>query len=1279
MLKTKRISIPLAGPLDESKDVKVVAPEQVVSVAKNVCYTKHGTVAKAKGWSIIDYSGPDAGTKLRPPHTLASTPFGLVAGGFLADASGDSDQDEYFHALVRGTADDSWEKAGYWAPIAQSQKRIHHEMDGVDSYDACVDSSGQIWTAWIVDDDIWYKVVDGTTGAVLQSAVEKFDGSGTAYTRVALLAVGDYVHFIGEQASLIEGAIGDITALTVGAMSRRYIAGVAPAVSPIWDACVYTKSAADAMMLAYISSVGNVVLNGWEANGTEAVQAWGSAEPAREAIAVAQVLATEDTDAPYVAVAWVDNGAGAQDGDVMCSTRNIHGNMLPKLAPLTVVAHVATTTVENLTISHERGGNEVSIPTSTYPTYIVWAQKTKTVSSVDCRWIERGRIKTNRWNLGIMIHGQRLASRAMTYKNRSLVWLCNDSTVNPVASLVASGSGVDAAHADSEVIKWIALSNFMDTSATWPTSGLTNFWETSTGILEWVGRKDVSSDEQSIVVNRADFGATGLKPVKMDRSVIFPGGRLMTMDGAIRDFGFAHPPEILSSLSQYAGGAPIGELTENAIYKYLACYEWTDQQGLVHRSAPCVSEEVTIGITRWLYGQSVEIVADQNWIDMMLWEAGLPNERSFQVPAGTYDSMDDLCKAIQDAWADTYSDPAIRIEVMAEVSRGDNQLDVYNATRLEFNALNNPADEAGTSLKMYGIDWATGTHAAKKAEMDFAAEGCGNLDTVIDAHIAGDAMNAWTVQVEGAVVPGVIISVDTGAKTVHIAFETTVSTVADVEAAITALAGANNVIGVKTAGTGGSVLNSAADDLAATNPAGGQDDLTCAIELGFTISDVLSVVAGTGQRVILADYTCVPEDAQDQAKVELRFKTLCVGDYDRMKEIRVAIFRTMADGVATYYFTGYADNNQERVVSYIDYNSDDTIQVNRSIYSTGEADDVLENATPIGHIICAHRGRVWVVDSENPRTLWASKPKSAGVAPEFSREIQIQMPHEIVAMASMGQHLVAFATDRVYAVSGSGPNALGVGSFTHPEIISADTGATDWRSVAEGPRRSVLFHGERGMWALTGAGNIQEIGAQIEDLLDGVSVLSILSREQEQEVWFLLDDGTAVVMDTKHNRWAEQSGLTGICDIEDNGGDLWLSYSTGKNLGALAKESATYQRGGESYSMEIQTGWIKLGALAGWGRSKWEYILGEWKAAHSLVVERMVDYVDTTVQTKTSVLATNPAPYVVRLKPAKQQATAIKIKITDTAGSGTEQAMELTAIEFEVGTKRGTHRPPKTL
>ncbi|MCK5805149.1 MAG: hypothetical protein KAI66_20120, partial [Lentisphaeria bacterium] len=350
---------------------------------------------------------------------------------------------------------------------------------------------------------------------------------------------------------------------------------------------------------------------------------------------------------------------------------------------------------------------------------------------------------------------------------------------------------------------------------------------------------------------------------------------------------------------------------------------------------------------------------------------------------------------------------------MAEVSRGDNQLDVYNAIKLEFNAMNNPADEAGPSLKMAGIDWATGTHAAKDASLDFSAAGCGNLDTVIEAHIAGDAMNAWTVQVEGAAVPamGVIISVDTVLKTVHIAFETAVSTVADVETAITALAGADDVIDVKTGGTGGNVLTIAADDLAATNLAGGQDDLTCAIELGFTVNDVSSAIAGTGQRVILADYTCVPEEAQNQAKVELHMKTLCVGDYARMKEVRVAIFRTMADGVETYYFAGYADNSQERIVSYIDYDSDATIQVNRSIYTTGEPDDILENATPIGHIMCAHRDRVWVVDAEDPRTLWASKPKSSGVAPEFTREIQVQMPREIVALASMGQHILAFATD----------------------------------------------------------------------------------------------------------------------------------------------------------------------------------------------------------------------------------------------------------------------------
>lgn len=108
------------------------------------------------------------------------------------------------------------------------------------------------------------------------------------------------------------------------------------------------------------------------------------------------------------------------------------------------------------------------------------------------------------------------------------------------------------------------------------------------------------------------------------------------------------------------------------------------------------------------------------------------------------------------------------------------------------------------------------------AALDLGTLGTGALDTVLGATTAGAAGNSITVALvaDSALGAGVTISRVGTALTVHV--EDGVSTVAQVETAIAALAGADDLAGVTTAGTAATVLT-AADAFAATALSGGYD------------------------------------------------------------------------------------------------------------------------------------------------------------------------------------------------------------------------------------------------------------------------------------------------------------------------------------------------------------------------------------------------------------------------------------------------------------------------
>lgn len=129
--------------------------------------------------------------------------------------------------------------------------------------------------------------------------------------------------------------------------------------------------------------------------------------------------------------------------------------------------------------------------------------------------------------------------------------------------------------------------------------------------------------------------------------------------------------------------------------------------------------------------------------------------------------------------------------------------------------------------------------AAVKASKAFGGAGLGdNFDSVLAAHVAGEDGNSITFELVGDSGGAPTITITGTAVVVH--YQPGVTTVGNIETAITALAGASDIIDVKTAGTSGNVLDADAGEMSPVALAGGTDAVpveTYATALPLIIAD----------------------------------------------------------------------------------------------------------------------------------------------------------------------------------------------------------------------------------------------------------------------------------------------------------------------------------------------------------------------------------------------------------------------------------------------------------
>ena len=409
--------------------------------------------------------------------------------------------------------------------------------------------------------------------------------------------------------------------------------------------------------------------------------------------------------------------------------------------------------------------------------------------------------------------------------------------------------------------------------------------------------------------------------------------------------------------------------------------------------------------------------------------------------------------------------------------------------------------------------------------------------------------------------------------------------------------------------------------------------------------------------------------------------------------IRVTMYRTTpsGDGVLLKKVkTGILDASQRDFTFYDFGEVQDVFDAAPVIYTTG---GVLDNYQP-GSItdVIEHRGRVFLATPTE--FVRFSKPLQQGFAAGFPvPQFVIDVPgdaSDIAGIESNPNFLCLFTRDSVFAVSGDGPNSIGQGGFSQPSLLGNGQGAVPG-SAHFSHAFGTFYMSDRGIYLVGTNGQIQYIGAAVEDtVLEGV-VKSIDLFDHNNEIRFLIQptSGNSKIccFNTFYKQWSEWTLGEHIVDqinYSATGGSADDSHYILSDDSPIRRQSSTsYQdtttqldsgvTTTSAYNMDVSFMPISINGIQGAQRVYRAMVLYTTKDSGTvaLSVQLAFDYKGFTEQHN---LAAMPnAPENLRVHLSNQKCKAVQVKLTVT---GANSGIALNGLALEIGARPGTFKLP---
>ena len=334
-------------------------------------------------------------------------------------------------------------------------------------------------------------------------------------------------------------------------------------------------------------------------------------------------------------------------------------------------------------------------------------------------------------------------------------------------------------------------------------------------------------------------------------------------------------------------------------------------------------------------------------------------------------------------------------------------------------------------------------------------------------------------------------------------------------------------------------------------------------------------------------------------------------------EVSIVVYRTTANsnvvGGAPFYrcsdpdpassgSNGYLANNTGAAsVTFTDELSDDDLLKNELDYqNTNELDHIAPDSST--GVIGEAKNRVWLAGFQDGSKVLFSKlkirPNDQLEFHDQNRTAYLKVPEEggaVTAIGALKHFTVIFKAEHTYVVSGEGPDNFGNGSFNSPQLVSADVGCIDQRSLVNIPG-GLMFKSNKGIWIVTDNLQVNYIGAPVEGY-NSQDITAATTINEDNHVIFLTSSGRALVFNYLLNAWTTYTNHEGLDAV------VWSGvYTYLRNNGAIYKSADTYSDDGVAYNHLIKTAPIRLRGTQQQQKIRKLMLLGTYHSPHDLRV-----------------------------------------------------------------------------
>lgn len=809
------------------------------------------------------------------------------------------------------------------------------------------------------------------------------------------------------------------------------------------------------------------------------------------------------------------------------------------------------------------------------------------------------------------------------------------------------------------------------------------------------------------------------------------GGFLWMYDGfGPVEHGFHIYPEGCTSQVLPFGGAlgvPAGVST--TAWDYATCYEWTDNEAQVHRSAPSVPNRAALGVSAT--GPTFGFVDNGNGTVLgSITASNLATSFSYASAFSFIAKVTNTSTAITNinAQAPGFANtPGDYILPGASITGVDIPADTHivaiaaSSVTMDQAATSTQANELITINNQYGfLGLPTGnTVALSQVNLLWFCGVTVSSSPVIQVGSTANLAVGQTIQSCGAHISGKIISV--GASSITLDTNASSSTQGYVllssfyllSGTPATTSGSPNITGVSAAdvayaaarvgqqlddgGTditaGTTILSASGTTIVMSANAIGTGNPTVSIfftgDVNLRVGNVLTggvarayqpnteiVALASGVATLNANVTLTFASpgqfyTANLASVLNVIPTLRLTAKQGLRTpVSLVTYRTPGNQTVFYRDSSvsaplYNDTTVDSL-SYQDSIQDVNLIVAPTLYTTG---GVLENIEP-GAVssLAVYKNRIVALDSQNPLKLWYSKQTVSGSPVEFSDFLTLHadpIGGDVTAVASMDDKLVIFKRTDIFVMTGTGPDSTGAQNDFSPMQLIASDCGCINARSIMLTPMGLMFQSLKGFQLLDRSLGVQYIGAEVE-AFNGQTVTSAELIADANQVRIGFNSDEAIVYDYYMKQWATFTAHSQVAAVVWN--DVYTFLLS--NGVVWTETSGEFSDAGAVIPLALTTTWLQMAGVQGYQRTRRMLVLGEWESSHILTVGVSYDFDDTTVQTDTVDMTFAQVPYQQLIHFANQKCEAIQISLSDSSDSPGE-SLRLSGLTFEVAVKRG--------